>query len=217
MEQCCEEPPLFTFGVIADIQYADMDDGFNYSRTNKRYYRTSLQLLRKALESWSESESKPDFILQLGDIIDGFNAAHGASERALETVLAEFRCGPGAVHHVWGNHEFYNFSRSALMRSGLNSKVLADQSPNGTSAGSDIHAYHFSPVPGFRFVIMDAYDVGLLGREESSEQYQAAKDLIQRFNKNQDLNCPPGLFVHSFIHTVSLNIDLKILHIINFL
>ncbi|XP_037547115.1 manganese-dependent ADP-ribose/CDP-alcohol diphosphatase isoform X2 [Nematolebias whitei] len=191
MDRRPTEPPLFTFGVIADIQYADIDDGYNYTRTNRRYYRTSLQLLKKAQKSWSESEPKPDFVLQLGDVIDGLNVARGASDRALDKVLAELSSGPGPVHHVWGNHELYNFSRSALMLSRLNSKVLADQSPTGTPARSDIYAYQFCPVPGFRFVIMDSYDVGLLGREESSEQYQEAKTLIQRYNKNQDLNCPP--------------------------
>lgn len=204
MDRCPTEPPLFSFGVIADIQYADTDDGFNYSRTSRRYYRSSLQLLKKAQRSWSES--KPDFVLQLGDVIDGVNAARGASERALRTVLAELSSGPGPVHHVWGNHELYNFSRSALMRSRLNSKVLAEQSPTGSPQRSDIHAYQFCPVPGFRFVIMDSYDVGLLGRDESSQQYQEAKTLIQRYNKNQDLNCPPGSsFIHSQVLWSSLD------------
>ncbi|XP_017271595.1 manganese-dependent ADP-ribose/CDP-alcohol diphosphatase [Kryptolebias marmoratus] len=193
MDRRSEEPPLFTFGVIADIQYADIDDGYNYTRTTRRYYRTGLQQLKKAQRSWSESDPKPDFILQLGDVIDGLNAASGASEseRALDAVLAEFGYGPGPVHHVWGNHELYNFSRSALMRSRLNSKALADKSPDGSPARADIYAYQFSPVPGFRFVVIDSYDVGLLGREESSERYQDAKNLIQQYNKNQDLNCPP--------------------------
>lgn len=193
MDDCPEPTPLFTFGVIADIQYADIDDGYNYSRTRRRYYRSSLQLLRNAQESWSESAVKPEFILQLGDIIDGFNKGRGASDRALDTVLRELSCGPVEVHHVWGNHEFYNFSRSALLRSKLNSTPTTDGSPSGGQAAGDIYAYHFSPFPGFTFVVLDAYDVSLLGREESSEEYQEALSLIRQYNNNEDLNCPPGV------------------------
>ncbi|XP_044033480.1 manganese-dependent ADP-ribose/CDP-alcohol diphosphatase [Siniperca chuatsi] len=191
MDDCSQQTPLFTFGVIADIQYADIDDGYNYSRTRRRYYRSSLQLLRNALESWSESAVKPEFILQLGDIIDGFNKGRDASDRALDTVLREFSSGPVEVHHVWGNHEFYNFSRSALLRSKLNSTLHSDRSLSEARAGKDIYAYHFSPFPGFTFVVLDAYDVSLLGREESSEQYSDAMTLIRQYNSSEDLNCPP--------------------------
>ncbi|KAM7382173.1 hypothetical protein PAMA_012841 [Pampus argenteus] len=192
MDSCCQQTPLFTFGVIADIQYADIDDGFNYSRTRKRYYRSSLELLRNAQESWSESAPRPEFILQLGDIIDGFNKGHAASDRALDSVLSEFSSSPTEVHHVWGNHEFYNFSRSALLRSKLNSTLRTDGRLSGDQAGGDIYAYHFSPFPGFQFVVLDAYDVSLLGREESSEQYSSAFSLIRQYNNNEDLNCPPA-------------------------
>ncbi|XP_042363346.1 manganese-dependent ADP-ribose/CDP-alcohol diphosphatase isoform X1 [Plectropomus leopardus] len=191
MDECPPQTPLFTFGVIADIQYADLDDGYNFTRTRRRYYRSSLQLLRKAQESWSESAVRPDFILQLGDIIDGFNKGHATSQRALDTVLREFSSSPVEVHHVWGNHEFYNFSRSALLRSQLNSTPHTDGSQSGAPAGGEIYAYQFSPFPGFRFVVLDAYDVSLLGREQSSGQYGDALTLISQHNNNEDLNCPP--------------------------
>uniref|UniRef100_A0A3Q3X8I3 Manganese-dependent ADP-ribose/CDP-alcohol diphosphatase n=1 Tax=Mola mola TaxID=94237 RepID=A0A3Q3X8I3_MOLML len=163
------QTPLFTFGVIADIQYADIDDGYNYQRTQRRYYRSSLRLLRNALENWSEAAVKPGFILQLGDIIDGFNSRHGASEQALDTVLREFSPISAEVHHVWGNHELYNFSRSWLLRSKLNS----------------------APFPGHIFVLLDAYDVSVLGRDESTEQHREAMTLLRHYNTNENLNSPP--------------------------
>lgn len=190
MVDCPQQTPLFTFGVIADIQYADLDDGYNYRRTKRRYYRNSLQLLRNARESWSEAPVRPEFILQLGDIIDGFNKRHGASDRALDVVLKEFSSSPAEVHHVWGNHEFYNFSRSSLLRSKLNSTLHTDRN---LCAGSDVYAYHFSPYPGFTFVVLDAFDVSLLGREASSEKYGDAMVLLKQYNDNEDLNRPPGM------------------------
>lgn len=184
MEKLPEQTPLFTFGVIADIQYADIDDGLNFTQTRKRFYRSSLTLLRNAVKSWGESG--PDFILQLGDIIDGFNKDHEASDRALDTVLGEF--GPTEVHHVWGNHEFYNFSRTDLLRSRLNSTLRSERSLN--VAGGEVYAYSFSPGPGFTVVILDGYDVSLLGREETSDRYQDSLSLIRQHNDNEDLNCP---------------------------
>ncbi|XP_037318878.2 manganese-dependent ADP-ribose/CDP-alcohol diphosphatase isoform X2 [Pungitius pungitius] len=195
-----DETPLFTFGVIADIQYADIDDGYDFTRTRRRYYRSSLQLLTNARRSWSESAVKPEFILQLGDIIDGVNKSCGDSDRALDTVLTEFNSGLLEVHHVWGNHEFYNFSRAALLRSRLNSTLHTERCLSEIQADSQLYAYHFSPFPGFRFVVLDAYDVSLLGRETSSDQYSDAMAVIKPHNNNEDLNCPPG---HLPIHPCS--------------
>lgn len=187
-----EQPPLFTFGVIADIQYADIDDGYNFTGSRRRYYRSSLQLLGNARRSWADSAVVPRFVLQLGDIIDGFNKGRGASDRALDTVLRAFGPGPAEVHHVWGNHEFYNFRRRTLLSSRLNSTPpCTDAEPGSDRAGSDIYAYRFSPFPGFSFVVLDAYDVSLLGREESSDEYKAAMDVMRQHNSNEDLNRPP--------------------------
>ncbi|XP_030631464.1 manganese-dependent ADP-ribose/CDP-alcohol diphosphatase [Chanos chanos] len=184
------EKPLFTFGVIADIQYADIDDGYNFKRTRKRYYRNSLQLLHKATKEWSAERFKPNFILQLGDIIDGFNKKYEASERALETVIKEFNDYPAVVHHVWGNHEFYNFSRTTLLSSVLNSTANTDAA--NIINTDQIYAYHFSPSPKFRFITLDAYDVSLIGREESNSKYNQAMKLLREHNSNDDLNHPPA-------------------------
>lgn len=193
MSDCPQQAPLFTFGVIADIQYADIDDGYNFHRTRKRYYRTSVQLLGRALESWSEAAVRPEFVLQLGDVIDGFNRRGGASERALEVVLKEFDSSPAEVHHVWGNHEFYNFSRTSLLSSRLNSTLDTERRLCGAQSGAGIYAYSFSPHPGFTFVVLDAYDLSVLGRDESSEQYKEAMLMLREYNKNEDLNQPPGM------------------------
>ncbi|XP_076856243.1 manganese-dependent ADP-ribose/CDP-alcohol diphosphatase isoform X2 [Brachyhypopomus gauderio] len=183
--------PVFTFGVIADIQYADIDDGFNFHGTRKRYYRSSLQLLCNANRCWDQQLIKPSFILQLGDIIDGFNKKYGASERALQTVVGEFSNYSTRVHHVWGNHEFYNFSRSELCSSVIDSRVHCVRVGDGVMS-DDVYAYHFSPAPNFRFVVLDSYDLSIIGREQSSEKYKKSFKLIKANNPNDNLNQPPG-------------------------
>ncbi len=72
--------PLFSIGMIADIQYAPIPDGASFTGT-PRYYRHSLEATKHAFEVFRDYErpesndSNPsdgvDFVVNLGDIIDG--------------------------------------------------------------------------------------------------------------------------------------------------
>ncbi|KAM9296618.1 dual specificity mitogen-activated protein kinase kinase 4 [Gastrophryne carolinensis] len=198
-----DEPPspLFSFGVIADIQYADKDDGHNYVQTRMRYYRNSLCLLRHATQEWASETIQPTFILQLGDIIDGFNVPLKASETSLSKVLSEFEKLKIPVHHIWGNHEFYNFSRKWLMESKLNSIGVSEtlMTPPRTDDPESFYAYHFSPFPRFRMLLIDNYDFSVIGREASSQQHGKALKRLKHKNKNEDLNSPKGLNERQFV------------------
>lgn len=187
--------PLFSFGIIADIQYADLEDGFNYQRSRRRYYRHSLVHLQGAIEDWNKENSLPCCVLQLGDIIDGYNAQYKVSEKSLELVMNTFQMLKVPVHHTWGNHEFYNFSRDFLVNSKLNSKFLEDrivQHPE-TIPSENYYAYHFVPFPKFRFVLLDAYDLSVLGIDQSSPKYEQCMKMLREHNPNVELNSPQGL------------------------
>ncbi|MEE6523885.1 hypothetical protein FKM82_022991 [Ascaphus truei] len=201
-------PPCFTFGVIADIQYADKDDGYNYTQTSMRYYRNSLSLLRHAVEEWSRERIKPNCILQLGDLIDGFNVQYKTSETSLRKVLTEMAKLQIPFHHIWGNHEFYNFSRKYLTDSQLNTTPAADMADAlpVTSTGSGLeedpetfYAYHFSPFPKFRFLLIDSYDLSVIGRDPSSGKYEKSMKLLREKNPNEDLNSSTGLEERQFV------------------
>lgn len=181
---------MFTFGLIADVQYADIEDGQNYLRTRRRYYRGSADLLRDAVLQWRRE--RVQCVVQLGDIIDGHNRRRDASDRALDTVMAELDACSVDVHHVWGNHEFYNFSRPSLLSSRLNSAQRTGTDTGSDLIGDDIYAYEFSPAPNFRFVLLDAYDLSVIGREEESEKHTHSWRILTQHNHNlQDLNQPP--------------------------
>jgi len=77
------DKPLFSFGLITDIQYADIDDGWDYNKTSARRYRNSLTLLQNAVEDWKQ-KGEISFVTQLGDIIDGLNKKTSASEISLK-------------------------------------------------------------------------------------------------------------------------------------
>ena len=80
-----EHEPLFSIGMIADIQYAPIPDGSSFTGT-PRYYRHSLEATKHAFEVFrdyerpgiektesddSKSSNGVDFVVNLGDIIDG--------------------------------------------------------------------------------------------------------------------------------------------------
>ncbi|XP_017386901.1 manganese-dependent ADP-ribose/CDP-alcohol diphosphatase isoform X1 [Cebus imitator] len=192
---------LFSFGVIADIQYADLEDGFNFQGTRRRYYRHSLLHLQGAIEDWNNESSTPCCVLQLGDIIDGYNAQYNASEKSLEVVMDTFKKLKVPVHHTWGNHEFYNFRRKYLTHSKLNTKFLEDQIEHHpeTMPSEDYYAYHFVPFPKFRFILLDAYDLSVLGVDQSSPKYEQCMKILKEHNPNTELNSPQGLSEPQFV------------------
>ncbi|CAH2292014.1 manganese-dependent ADP-ribose CDP-alcohol diphosphatase isoform X1 [Pelobates cultripes] len=206
MDSVCEDmeekpEPYFSFGIIADIQYADIDNGYNFMKTRMRYYRNSLTLLKEAVQEWDSESTKPKFILQLGDIIDGFNVPQKTSDTSLAIILAEMEKLKIPFHHIWGNHEFYNFKRKYLMESKLNSKPLEDEigqltiNEDTSETRSDqesFYGYHFSPYPGFRFLLIDCYDLSVIGRDTMSIKYGMSLKLLKEKNPNEDLNSPRG-------------------------
>jgi predicted GNAT family N-acyltransferase len=113
---------LFSFGVVADVQYADLPVGTNFLKTVTRYYRHALDALALAVQSWLHDGAGPNggaapvaFVAQLGDLIDGKNADHGQTAAAAADIHGVLsRLGSIPVHSAIGNHEVMNFGRSHL-------------------------------------------------------------------------------------------------------
>jgi manganese-dependent ADP-ribose/CDP-alcohol diphosphatase len=79
--------------------------GWNFSRTTERAYRGALEALRQAVTHWN-AESV-DFVIQLGDIIDGQCAALGQTESASDAVMEQLNRCSCEVYNCIGNHELY--------------------------------------------------------------------------------------------------------------
>jgi manganese-dependent ADP-ribose/CDP-alcohol diphosphatase len=134
-------PPLFSFGLIADVQYVDRDNGTDFSGSKVRRYRQSLKSLERAVKVWNKEISGTEkistlnigvelkyntflnqntkimFICQLGDLIDGFNREDGTRYIAIREVLKVLKkCICRKIYHCIGNHELYNFKREELQR-----------------------------------------------------------------------------------------------------
>jgi len=148
------EDPLFSFGVIADVQYADKPD------RQRMHYRSSLSRLRQCLAELNRR--RLDFTIQLGDLIDGYTRPDKTpqkndvlkSQHDLDRILPEFARLETRLYHVVGNH---------CLRAGR--KTLHER------LGLERAYYDFVPagIEGWRMVVRDSMGVGYgdLGKEQT--------------------------------------------------
>lgn len=96
----------YTFGVISDVQWADIDDGSNFDGSIPRYFRGAFKTLQRAVDWWNERALFPQpevgkrhggeantadparveqargakqlfFVAQIGDLVDVHNNGDG--------------------------------------------------------------------------------------------------------------------------------------------
>ena len=179
-----KDQPIVSFGLITDIHYADLEDRWNYSRTFLRRYRNSLKLVHEACQHWLNEKHSLAFVVQLGDLIDGFCTSNNSTENDLRTILKEFEKLP-RVYHLWGNHEFYNLTRNQLLASPLCSFDTKEISPS--------HYGTIDICPNLRIIALDTYDLSLLGIDENTERYDQAMSTLRKYNQNENVNDRTGL------------------------
>ncbi|QCE14408.1 manganese-dependent ADP-ribose/CDP-alcohol diphosphatase-like [Vigna unguiculata] len=171
--------PLFSFGLISDVQYADIPDGRSFLGV-PRYYRHSILVLQRAVKEWN-THQKHKFVINFGDIVDGF-CPKDQSLGAVQKVVDEFemfRGGP--VYHMIGNHCLYNLPRSKLL------PLLKIQTLDGRAY------YDFSPVPEYRFVVLDGYDISAIGWPQDHPKTLEAMKILREKNPNENKNSPTGM------------------------
>ncbi|KAL1201236.1 Manganese-dependent ADP-ribose/CDP-alcohol diphosphatase [Cardamine amara subsp. amara] len=170
--------PLFSFGVIADVQYADIPDGRSFLGV-PRYYRNSILVLQRAVETWNQ-HGNLKFVINMGDIVDGF-CPKDQSLAATKKLVHEFEKFSGPVYHMIGNHCLYNLPREELL-------------PLLKIPGRDGNAYYdFSPTPEYRIVVLDGYDISAVGWPKDHPNTIAALKILEEKNPNSDKNSPAGL------------------------
>mmetsp|Transcript_19824 Transcript_19824/g.59886 ORF Transcript_19824/g.59886 Transcript_19824/m.59886 type:complete len:388 (-) Transcript_19824:329-1492(-) len=178
-------PPLhceFSFGICSDVQYADFPMGYSHGGS-RRWYRDSLVSLRRAVSGWKHRGV--DFGVHLGDIIDGKNKQGSKqgektkrSEAALSVVLDAFNELGKPHYHTIGNHCLYNFTREQL-----NQRLKIP----GRDGGS---YYSFSPHPDWLLIVIDTYDISMLGSSPGEQHHEQAKQILAENNPSEDKNDP---------------------------
>ena len=182
------------FGVVADVQYCDIDDARNFAGTEVRFYRGSLDGARRAAQGFEEARLGRglDFVAQLGDLIDGQNAGgYGAlkgekprSKKALDEVLEALGACPVPHYHCVGNHELYNFEPDELTKGPLNAK-------NHVIASGKL--YHAFVHDGWTFVVLNPYEASSSLPKHTHGYKEAAKVLTEK-NPNPVLSDEPCNF-----------------------
>lgn len=80
-----------SFGVIADLQYADAD------ALKNRYFRNAPKKLKDAIKIFNKEQL--DFVVNLGDMIDN-------DIKSFDGILPLFQQIKSPVYHVLGNHDY---------------------------------------------------------------------------------------------------------------
>lgn len=169
--------PLFSFGLISDVQYADIPDGRSFLGV-PRYYRHSIVVLQRAVKEWNNSK-RHKFVINFGDIVDGY-CPKDQSLSTVKKLVDEFEMFNGPVYHLIGNHCLYNLPRSKLL-------------PLLKIKSFESHAYYdFSPVPEYRFVVLDGYDISAIGWPQDHPKTFEALKFLREKNPNEDKNSPTG-------------------------
>lgn len=121
--------PLFSFGLMADCQYADAD------RVGSRFYRESRPKLTEAVSELNRHELA--FSFHLGDFID----KDFKSFADLKPITAKLR---SPLHHALGNHDFD-------VADEFKARVPAELGLNRT--------YYAIRKAGYRFLVIDTTEV----------------------------------------------------------
>lgn len=144
-------PPLFSFGVIADIQYCDCDSG------GSRHYRASLHKLQECVQDFNTRELA--FVIQLGDFIDRDFAS-------FDVLLPIYRKLTASTYHVLGNHDYSIHSEEK-------DKILKKV---GLKRG-----YYDFTYRSWRFIVLDGNDLSFYTLPRTSEKYPEAEAMYQQF------------------------------------
>lgn len=97
-------PPLASFGLISDAQYADVRPKPSALGV-MRHYRLSRAAVRAAGEAWDAVSPPLAFVLHAGDLVDGQAREVGGAEAAAALLLQELARPGRPLHLLLGNHE----------------------------------------------------------------------------------------------------------------
>lgn len=203
--------PLLVIGLITDVQYANIpnaqesavkgpgaelmrDNAPSFEQTDEgirgaaqthdlgivaqsstsavHHVRRSLDVLKRAVQSWL-AKGGVSFVCCLGNAVAMESIATGTQWNSLAKYdEARGRLGTTAWHHTLGEHDFRCFD-SAQIASAL--------MPCRT--GVDLF-YSFIACPGWRILILDAFDLSLLAHPPGSPAHLSTLAQLQANNPN---------------------------------
>ncbi len=152
------EQRLLAFGVLADVQYRDTDP------RGTRYYRESAEKLRECVQRFNAL--RPDFVLQLGDLIDSNFAGY-------DGVLSVFEKLTMPKYHVLGNHDL-------AVKPALKDQVLVKL---GLDQLGDGKGYYDFTRAGWHFVVLNGNDISAAKGLPTTERPEPPANLLEALRK----------------------------------
>ncbi|MFC5411354.1 metallophosphoesterase [Larkinella bovis] len=153
--------PLFTFGVMTDVQYCDCDPA------GTRHYRSSLRKLNEAVQTFNEQ--KVAFVTHLGDFIDH-------DFRSFDTLTVLVRQLNSPLYQVLGNHDF---------------SVGPDELAKVPATLGMKNRYYSFFRQGWRFIVLDSNDLSTYGNAKGSKNEQASVAYLATLKAQNAPNAQP--------------------------
>lgn len=153
--------PIFSFGLLADVQYADDDTNVELDR----HFRASPDKLRAAIADFTSGDGSDDlaFIIHLGDFVD-----HDLANAAPLLKIVSSSSVP--FYHVLGNHDFASTSAPT---------GRSDPAEVVSTYGMD-RPYYAIDQPGWRLLVLDTNEVGVIEHPPESPEATAGEALLAR-------------------------------------
>lgn len=161
--------PKFSFGLVADCQYTDTDDteyqemGAEH-HTYYNYNRRSPQKLQEAVGILNEHDLA--FIVHLGDFTN-------SNLDDADVLLPITDKATAEVWHVFGNHDVDKLNGNYQLA--LDKYRMPDR-------------YYSKNVNGYRLVILDTCEVGVMESAEGSEAWNEGRALLDKMKANGAVN-----------------------------
>ncbi len=152
------DTPLFSFGMISDIQYCNCD------HIGSRFYRESLMKLNHCVNHLNGMELS--FVVSLGDLIEKDFSSY-------DTVLNILDQLHFPLYHVLGNHEF----------SVTEEKKKAVAGKLGLTS-----SYYDFETGGIRFIVLDGCEISLFAPGLNTKEYRRAKLFYNHLKANNEHN-----------------------------
>jgi predicted phosphodiesterase len=151
----------FSFGVISDVQYADVETA------GKRNYRGTLETLKRTLPYLNAYDLK--FTAHLGDLID-------RNFESFEGPLSILESSKAPIHYVWGNHDF-DVADSL--------KLQVGEKMNNEDG------YHSFEIGNMVFMVVNGMDISMGGHPEGTKNHEQALQMMASLETKGANNVKP--------------------------
>ncbi len=150
---CCqsnEAIPTYSFGLIADIQYADVE------KAGKRDYRSSLGKLSNTVAEFNKHPLS--FVVSLGDVID-------RDYQSFDKPMAILKQSKAKVHNIIGNHEY---------------SIADEHKPKVKKRLGNKKGYYAFEKGGLLYVVVDGTDLSTMAYAEGSEKHRQGQEAYEK-------------------------------------